>query len=187
MAAARMLHPEHSWGHHYELPQVSDRQVRNLLRKIARALPSAAAAKDETARRSVVAAVWPGLMECASAMNGTPTPRCLRYVSAGDGIETASQILGHEESGNRLFLAYWRLWWTAGSRLGRPVQTGLIADETLDEASAAQALQRLTELAYVAHYGPDELRGTDLEAGFAAFIDCDGCQKWRADRRAGRV
>lgn len=187
MREARTLHPEHAWGHHYELPHVTDRQMRQLVERIARALPRAATASTDGEQRAAIHSVWPDLMECAAKMNGTPTERCHHYILPADAMSSAKRILleeAGEEEGAVLFLAYWRVWWTAASQLGRPVQAEAIADDSLPQPNAEQALDRLVGMAYVANFGHAELAGTSFAPGYSAFIDCKGCQEWRVQWRS---
>ena len=180
--AIRPLHPEHAWGHHYEVPEINDRDMRRLVQRVAAALPRAASAADGTTQRAVISSVWPELMECAAHMNGTPTPDCLEYVSAADGMATARMLLSERDE-ETLFLAFWRLWWTAASHIGHPVQAAEIADAVLPAEDATVALDQLCDLAYAYYYDGAQLGGTGLPSGYAPFIDCEGCQEWRAGLR----
>jgi hypothetical protein len=137
-------------------------------------------------QREAIGMVWPDMMECAAAMNGTPTERCLHYVDPAAAMSIARDIMELERPGERLFVAYWRVWWTAASRLGQPVPAQTIVDHSLSAEDAQSALDALKRMAYVAYYGPDELAGTSLSPGYAAFIDCEGCQQWRSAWREGQ-
>lgn len=183
IAQARTLHPEHAWGHHYELPQVSDRDMRRLLERISRAMPHAAVAQTDHLYREAMNMVWPDMMECAARMNGTPTEDCYSYLRPADAMATVRQITEAEQPNLPLFLTYWRVWWTAASHIGRPATLQTIVDASLTEEVAHESLDALTSMAYIAHFGPRELAGTDLNPGYLAFLDCEGCQNWRSDWR----
>jgi hypothetical protein len=158
--------------------------MRKLMRDIASAMPLAASAEDDASRRNIVESVWPGLMECAAHMNGTPTPGCYELVSKADAILEARKLLALLAPDDRnAFRTFWRLWWTAAVHLGRPVQIANLADDAMPPDEVRASLQRLCELAYAYHYRPADLVGTDWTPGYVAFVDCEGCQRWRADRR----
>ena len=142
LGGARTLHPEHAWGHHFELPPVSDWDMRKLVERIARAMPSAAKATTEAEQRAAIASVSARSMECAARMNGTPTDDCWSYVAASDGMAKAREIMAAEYPDYPLFTAYWRVWWTAAARLGRPVAVEQIVDNTMAEDAAEAALDR---------------------------------------------
>lgn len=181
---AASVHMEHAWGHHIDLPTITDRQMRQLIQKVASAMPRAAAAEDETSRREAVESVWPDPMECAAHMNGTPTSECSGFVSKADALSEADRLLALLAPDDpNAFRTFWRLWWTAALRLGRPVQIAHLADEALPPDDVQPRLERLCALAYAYHYRQADLAGTDWAPGYVAFVDCEGCQRWRADRR----
>ena len=169
------------WGFRVEVPPVSDREMRRFVQRVAQALPEAAKATEDSAQRAIVRTVWPTSIECAAHMSDSQTPECEVYTSAEDGIAMARRLL-MELSPERpgIYLAYWRLWWTAARLAGSGVGADDLADENLSVDEAEASLSQLKALAYADRYAAADFGGPNARSGYVPFIDCPGCQLWRA-------
>ena len=173
------------WGVRVSIPQVSDRDLRRFLQRVAQALPVAAVTEEPEEQRSLISSVWPDLLECAAHMTNSQTPECEAYTRAADGMYAASVVLpalAPDRPG--IYAAYWRLWWTAAEFAGSGVSADDIADEGLPLDEARASLASLKELAYADWYSASML-GPSARSGYMAFIDCPACQVWRAEELYG--
>ncbi len=173
------------WGAYAPIPPVSDRELRRFLQKVARATPAAAAAVGPGEQRAVIRGVWPDLMECAAHMTDSASPECEAFTHAADGIYTAGLLLPQllpEQRGT--YLTFWRLWWTA-ARMAGGVMAEDIADEVLPEDEARLGLAALRELGYAEYFESGAPGTAQMRPGYMPFIDCPGCQLWRATELFG--
>ena len=173
------------WGVYAPIPPVSDRDLRRFLQKVARATPAAAAANGPGEQRAVIRSVWPDLMECAAHMTNSASPECEAYMRAADGIYTASLLLPQLAPERPwAYLTYWRLWWT-GARMAGGVTAEDLADELLPEEEAHLGLEALKELGYAEYFESGTPGTPRMRPGYMPFIDCPGCQLWRATELFG--